>query len=244
MRPDSGDLRPDFLPGLNPLTKLSSLIIVTVMTFFAKSLTEVSVLLLLMLLLLWVSRVGVGGLKWLFIPVLGAVPGTLGVFIISYWFESGNLHASVLRGSIEASSYLGRLCLLVVGNIIFVRTTDFRKLTEVLHDVGMPSMAVLLLATVFRFFPVLLGEVERVFEVQRSRGLKLRQLLVPKHWIALAIPFFVVTIQRAYELALSFYTRSGLIHGQRKRVSIHLNDVLAIGVVVCVFVVHLACSGG
>jgi len=108
----------------------------------------------------------------------------------------------------------------------------------------LPATAVLLLATAFRFFPVLLDEVQRIFEVQRLRGLERKQLLLPSCWLPLALPFLVVTIQRAYELALSFYIRGGAEWSQRRTLAIRPLDVLAVSLTAGVLLLQVVYGGG
>jgi len=232
------------LVTLQPLTKLICLIMLTMMTFFARSSAVVITLLIVMLLLSYFNRIRIGGMKWLFVPIVASIPVTLAVFILSYWLESKSPHTAIVRGIIEGALYLGRLSILLVANIVLVRTTDFRRLTEELRIIGLPATAVLLLATAFRFFPVLLDEVQRIFEVQRLRGLERKQLLLPSCWLPLALPFLVVTIQRAYELALSFYIRGGAEWSQRRTLAIRPLDVLAVSLTAGVLLLQVVYGGG
>jgi len=217
-----------FLASLNPLTKLVCLVILTVMTFFSPTVLEVSFLFTVMVLLLVFNRIRIGNMKWLFIPVAASIPATLAVFILSYWMETRLVLPAIQRGCVEGFLFIGRLSILLIGNIIFVRTTDFRQLSEALSAIGLPSLPVLLLATVFRFFPVLLDEVKRVFEVQRMRGLRFRHLFIPKYWLPLALPFLIVTIQRAYELAISLYLRGGIGTTKLTKLSFGVQDALIV----------------
>ena len=206
----------------------------TVMTFFTRSAAGVGILLSVLLLVLLMSRIRTGAMKWLFIPVIASIPSTFAVFILSYWFEIHHWRTAILRGGMEAFLYSGRLSILVIANILFVRTTDFRRLIEGLRSIWFPPVAVLLLITVFRFFPVFLDEVQRIYEVQRVRGLNKKQFLLPKYWLPLALPFIIVTIQRAYELALSFHLRGGMRLLRRKRLSFQRVDFIILGIAICV----------
>ena len=228
------------LSNLKPLTKLVCLLLLTLTTFFARSVEEVAILFSITLLLFFANRIRVGSMKWLFVPVVAAIPGTMAVFMLSYWLEERNVQSAAARGSVDAALYVGRLMILLVANIIFVRTTDFRRLTEELRLLGLPATFVVLLATVFRFFPVLLEEVRRIFEVQRLRGLETKQLVLPKYWLPMALPFLIVTIQRAYELALSFYLRGGLVALDRKRLSVCPSDIAAVGATAAVMAIQMA----
>lgn len=58
----------------------------------------------------------------------------------------------------------------VLTLILFVSTTRFHVLLQVLDDLGMPRMIVQVLSFIYRFFFVLIGELERMELASRARA--------------------------------------------------------------------------
>jgi len=196
-----------FLQTLNPLTKFVILIALTVVVFFARSPWILGGVLLYDVVLLGGRGIHMGRLKWLFVPFLLSVPVTLAVFVISYWIEFSNFEEGLWRGLSDSGLFLMRILVLLMANIMFVRTTDMRRLGECLNAIHVPYTIVLLITTVFRFLPLIVEEVHRIVEVQRSRGLRPINLLLPRCFLPLVIPLLLINMQRAHDMALSMEMR-------------------------------------
>ena len=215
--------KPDF-HALNPLTKLGLLILLTTLVFFVKSPIVLGLLSSYVLLLMICSRTGLGMMRWLFVPFLMSMPVTFGVFIASYWMSFNNFIPGLLTGLSEGGLFFLRIFLLLVANILFVKTTDIRQFARALTQIRIPQTFVTLITTVFRFFPVMLQEGQRIIEVQRTRGIRPRHLLRPHHFLPIVIPLLLINMQRAHEMALSMKLRGVVLHPSSESVAFRRLD--------------------
>ena len=192
---------------MNPLTKLLLLILLTTLVFLVRSPVILGILTGYILILMWVSRTGMGMMRWLIIPFLISAPMTTFVFIGSFWIELGSLQRGLTRGLTEGGLFVLRIFLLLLANIIFVRTTDIRQFAGAMTRIKMPEIFVTLITTTFRFFPMMIQEGQRIIEVQRSRGIRPRHLLRPHHFLPIVIPLLLINMQRAHDMVLSMKLR-------------------------------------
>jgi energy-coupling factor transport system permease protein len=192
---------------VNPLTKLLLLMLLTTVVFIVKSPVFLGFLAGYILIAMGVSRTGIGMMRWLFIPFLISVPVTTLIFVGSYWNELGSLRLGFIRGLTESGLFFLRIFLLLLANIVFVRTTDIRKFARSLSRIKIPQVFVTLIITTFRFFPMMIQEGRRIIEVQRSRGIGPRHLLRPHHFLPIVIPLLLINMQRAHDMVLSMRLR-------------------------------------
>ncbi|MCD6335589.1 MAG: energy-coupling factor transporter transmembrane protein EcfT, partial [Candidatus Latescibacteria bacterium] len=184
-----------FLQTLSPLTKFLVLVALTVVVFFARSPWVLGGMLLYTVGLFVLGGIRMGKMRWLFVPLLLSAPVTFGVFVVSYWVESGSLQAGLWRGLSDGGLFLMRIFVLLTANILFVRTSDMRRFAECLGALRVPHILVVLIATVFRFLPLIMEEVRRIVEVQRSRGLRPVHLLWPCRFLPIVIPLLLINMQ-------------------------------------------------
>ncbi|MBN1351945.1 energy-coupling factor transporter transmembrane protein EcfT [candidate division KSB1 bacterium] len=211
---------------LNPLTKLSLLLLLTTLIFFIDSLPLLGLLSVYVLLLLWYSGTSMGMMRWLFVPFLLSMPLTFAIFIISYWMELNSFDVGLATGLNEGGKFFLRIFMLLVANILFVRTTDIRQFANALTRFRLPQTFVTLIVTVFRFFPTLLREGQRIIEVQRTRGMRPRNLLRPHHFLPIVIPLLLINMQRAHEMALSMKLRGIVLHTSDESIPFRIQDIL------------------
>lgn len=216
------------LSALNPLTKLGIITCLTVCIFLTNQLEWLGLLLLYVLTGFLVSKVRLGILKWMLVPFIISVPTSIFIFIASYWVETGSLAAGLEKGLYEGSLFLLRILILLLANILFVRTTDVRQLTSVLTALKFPETAVLLITSVFRFIPLMLEEGQRILDVQRTRGIKPLHLLLPNRFLPLVVPLLVINMQRSYEMSLSMQLRGGLQKEKNAAHTFSFSDIVAI----------------
>ena len=209
-----------FLHTLSPFTKFLVLTALTVGVFFARSPWMLAGMLLYILGLFLLGSARAGALKWLFVPFLLGLPATVAVFVVSYWVEFGDFQAGLWRGLSEGGLFLARILVLLTANILFVRTTDMRRFAECLDALRVPHTIVVLITTVFRFFPFIIAQAQRIVEVQRSRGLRPTHLLWPRRFLPIVIPLLLINMQRAHDMALSLEMRGGL--RRRRQASLDL----------------------
>jgi energy-coupling factor transporter transmembrane protein EcfT len=214
--------------GTNPLIKAILLAILTILIFITDQLALLLLLLLYILLFFRIGRIKTGGLKWLVIPFLMSLPLTYLVFIVSYWIDANDFYTGFSRGVFEASQFHLRILILILANILFIKTTDTRQLVHMLQVIHIPEIFILVLATVFRFFPILIDEGRRIIEVQRTRGIRPYHLLRPHHSLPLLIPLFIINMQRAQEMALSVRLRGSFINTQKPEWQLNKQDLYSI----------------
>lgn len=219
---------------LNPLTKLGLLILLTTLVFFFKSPIVLGILSIYVLLLMVYSRTNLGTMRWLFVPFLMSMPVTFGVFIASYWVSFNNFVLGSQKGLAEGGLFFLRIFLLLVANILFVKTTDIRQFASALTQIQIPQTFVTLITTVFRFFPMMLQEGQRIIEVQRTRGVRPHHLLRPHHFLPIVIPLLLINMQRAHEMALSMKLREITLHSSSGPVIFGRRDFWILAIHTCV----------
>ena len=192
---------------MNPLTKLLLLTLLTTLVFIVRSPVILGILTGYVLLLMGASKTGMGMMRWLIVPFLISAPMTMLVFIGSYWTELGSLKPGFIKGFSEGGLFLLRIFLLLLANVIFVRTTDVRQFAGAMTRLKIPQVFVTLITTAFRFFPMMIQEGQRIIEVQRSRGICPRHLLRPHHFLPIVIPLLLINMQRAHDMTLSMRLR-------------------------------------
>ncbi len=219
------------LPQLHVLTKLAMFISITVSVFFIASLTPLLLILGLIIGGFYLCNATLGAFKWLIMALLLSAPTTMAIFVISFGVEKGFSQTVISMGAYEGALFLMRLFPLALANILFVKTTDAREIQLLFDALKFPSEISLLIATVFRFFPLMSQEALRIIEVQRSRGLKPTSLLRPKKFLPLVIPLLLINIQRSYEMNLSMELRGVYVAQTHVEIRFTKYDIL-VGVLV------------
>jgi energy-coupling factor transporter transmembrane protein EcfT len=164
---------------------------------------------LVLVLVAWrcrLPRVQVGLVAWV---TLAPLPGLALLFLLSGREATGAWGPGLAWGMVRLAPYSLRIFCLTLANLVFVHRTSLPELLALLARLGLPDRAALMGAVLVRFLPTALGEVRRVLEVQRSRGLDRRRLLTPDGLLALAVPLFLAQVQRSHDLALALAIRRG-----------------------------------
>lgn len=213
---------------LNILTKLVLMVGISAGVFLLNSLWLLSGLLVLGIVIFVLTDIRLGSLKWILTLMLLNSPLTLLIFLISFGVEDGFSTTSMLDGLLKGGVFLSRIYILMLFNIIFVFTTDLRKLHATLKSLKVPDEINDLVATLFSFLPIMVEEARRILEIQRMRGLKPLHLLNPAKFTALVIPMLMLNMQRSYEITLTKYLRGTPVQHATTGLKFTKHDALAI----------------
>ncbi|MGD2205689.1 MAG: energy-coupling factor transporter transmembrane protein EcfT [Anaerolineae bacterium] len=254
-----------YLPGdsivhrLDPRTKLSIFLFLTLAATFSLSYTANAILVLVTLFLVLLSGVS---LRYIFSGLKPAVPLIILLAILQLLFYSdaytpyGMATRTLLRwGWIHITN--GSVQLVVVSSLRFVELlfltsllTNTTTLTGLTHGmeamlrpfarIGLPSHELSLVATIaLRFVPLLAEQLEIIMKAQASRGAniahqgRLRFVTTARQMAALIVPLFIDAFRRAEDLILAMQARC-YVGGRGRSSYVHLKfaryDYVAIAV--------------
>ena len=229
---------------LDPRTKLILCIAFVVMLFTYKSLIQMAVITVYILLIYALIRIPYKMLIRSLKPILPVI------FITSFlnmFFVAGEPLISVWKitvtreGLYYAVMLSLRVILLLAGTSLLTYTTTPLQLTNALETlfkpfskIGLPVHELSMMMTIaLRFIPTLLDETQKIMSAQKSRGANLDSgsfMEKIKALIPILIPLFVSAFRRADELALAMECRC--YNGGEGRTRLHelkfqLNDLKA-----------------
>jgi energy-coupling factor transport system permease protein len=228
-----------YLPGdsivhrLDPRTKISVFLFLTLAVTFNRSYTANVILLGVTLGLVWLSGIP---LRYIFAGIMPALPFILILAILQLLFYSnaytpygmttqtlfqwGWIH--VTNGSVQlvVVSLMRFVELLFLTSLLTNTTTlaDLTHGTEAMlrpfSRVGLPAHELSLVATVaLRFLPLLAEQLEIIMKAQASRGAdialrgRLRFVTTARQAAVLIVPLFVDAFRRAEDLILAMQAR-------------------------------------
>jgi len=228
-----------FLPGdsiihrLDPRTKISIFLFITMAVTFNVSYTGNIVLVLATLALVLVSKVS---MSYVFSGIKPAIPFIIVLAIMQLLFYSG---AFVPYG-MQTKTYFewgwinvtnGSLQLVIVSVMRFVELlfltsllTNTTTLTDITHGIedmlrpfskiGVPSHEISLVATIaLRFVPLLAEQLEIIMKAQASRGADIAHkgrfqfVTTARQVAALIVPLFIDALRRGEDLILAMQAR-------------------------------------
>ena len=234
------------LHRLDPRTKLISLIVYITSLFMANSFLGYGILLLVLLGLIFVSRIRFSaffkGLKPLaLIIVLTAVLNLFyikgGETLFSWW-----IFTVTDVGLKTAVMMVSRIIMLISCSFLLTYTTTPIALTDGIERLLNPLKRLkvpvhefaMMMSIALRFIPTLIEEADRITNAQKARGAdfetgKLTERA--KALLPLLVPLFVSAFRRADELAMAMEARC--YHGgegrtRMKKLEMGLLDVLAL----------------
>jgi len=106
-----------------------------------------------------------------------------------------------------------QLSLAYMPGVIFIKTTPQPRIVEIFSAVA-PYRAAFVMATCFKFIPLILTEIRNIYEGQVFRGAKIlrRDLLNPCNWpdlvFCLALPVIIRSMNLAGEITLAAKARN------------------------------------
>ncbi len=228
-----------YLPGdsiihrLDPRTKLSAFLFITLAVSFSMSYTANIVLVVVMLFLVFLSGIS---LRYIFSGVKPALPLIIALAILQLLFygEDYTPYGMATRtffhwGWIHITN--GSVQLVIVSSLRFIELlfltsllTNTTTLTNITHGlenmlrpfsrIGLPSHELSLVATIaLRFVPLLAEQLEIIMKAQASRGAdiahkgKLAFVTTSRQVAALIVPLFVDAFRRGEDLILAMQSR-------------------------------------
>lgn len=222
-----------FIHRLDPRTKLSVFLFITLAVTFSPSYAANAVLVLVTLLLVLLSRVPLG---YIFAGIKPALPliATLALLQLLFYGDVYAPYGMATRtlarwGWIHVTN--GSVQLVVVSALRFVELlfltsllTNTTTLTDLTHGMermlhpfarfGLPAHELSLVATIaLRFVPLLAEQLEIIMKAQASRGAeiahrgKLQFITTARQVAALIVPLFVDAFRRAEDLVLAMEAR-------------------------------------
>jgi energy-coupling factor transport system permease protein len=228
-----------YLPGdsiihrLDPRTKLSIFLFITIAVTFSISYTGNVILVLVTLFLVLLSGVS---MRYVFSGVKPAIPIIIVLAILQLLFYGGQF----VPYGMQTKTYFhwgwihitnGSVQLVIVSAMRFVELlfltsllTNTTTLTDITHGmenmlrpfsrIGVPSHELSLVATIaLRFVPLLAEQLEIIMKAQASRGAdiahkgKLQFVTTARQVAALIVPLFIDAFRRAEDLILAMQAR-------------------------------------
>jgi len=228
-----------FLPGdsiihrLDPRTKLSIFLFITIAVTFSVSYTANVILVLVTLSLVLLSGVS---MRYVFSGVKPAIPLIIVLAILQLLFYGGQF----VPFGMQTKTYFhwgwihitnGSVQLVIVSALRFIELlfltsllTNTTTLTDITHGmenmlrpfskIGVPAHELSLVATIaLRFVPLLAEQLEIIMKAQASRGAdiahqgKLQFVTTARQVAALIVPLFIDALRRAEDLILAMQAR-------------------------------------
>lgn len=242
---------------LDPRTKLIAVVLYIVALFSAGSFFTTGIVLLVLVIAVFLSRIPpaalLKGLKPLIMIVI--LTGFLNLFytdghiLVQWW-----IFRITAEGIRRAVLMVLRILLLVCGTFLLTYTTSPLSLTDGLERLMSPLKKLrfpvhelsMMMSIALRFIPTLIEETDKIMSAQKARGADFETGSLTKRARALLpilVPLFVSAFRRADELATAMECRcyhGGVGRTRMKSLSMYTSDwvtlalflLLAVGVIV------------
>ncbi|PSN19076.1 energy-coupling factor transporter transmembrane protein EcfT [filamentous cyanobacterium CCP5] len=182
--------RSALLTGVNPFLKIGLSFGLIALALALKDLSAMGVLVAGLLLLL--AQLPMRPLIWLYCLV------SLGIFVVTSAWLLGSWSEAALAG-------LRLLAIFLPGPVLALSTPP-TDLLRSLQKAPLPGFLALSLMPLWRFFPLMLQELERIWEANRLRGIDLRRR--PGQWFSgLLVPLVFQMVVYADEVTVGLQTR-------------------------------------
>ena len=218
--------------NLDPRTKIFFVIWYLVDVFIAYNVIEFSILFLVLVAIVILSKTTPAFLMSSVKAVSILIVFTS--FIHLVFNKKGEVLLEVLGWKIYSGAFLGivlitvRFILVVAIMVVFMATTSPTEITSAiekslgfLEKIGVPiSTFALVLSISLRFIPTILEETNRIINAQVSRGSDFNEgnlIQKIKKFIPILIPLFIATLKRADELATAMEVRGYSTIGVRSK---------------------------
>lgn len=243
-----------FVHKLDPRTKMILLIAVIVFIFLSQNAVALSLVALLILFSILLSKVP---LKMYLKNLKAVLPIIIFTMIINLFYNaSGDVlvsfwKLSITTGSLYRAFYMAaRILLLIIASAELTYTTTPNDLTDAIEKLLSPLKFIglknavhtlaMMMTIALRFIPTLIEETQKIMNAQKARGADLENgKLIDriKALIPILIPLLISSVRRAYELAEAMECRcynGGEGRQRMKQLKYHSNDFVAFAVVVMV----------
>ena len=206
---------------LNPVAKLSLLLIYCVALFIADSLLQMGMLFSLLLVSFAAGKVSIshiGGRRFFVmfaatLLLINVLFTRSGEEIFGFWIIRITLDG-IMIGIMKASLFVG----IVLSSMLFVATTDSNMLTQGLMQAGVPYRYGYMLVTSMRLAPVFEMESSTVRNAQVARGLQLdagglsKMVKLAKYTF---VPLIMSALSKVDSLTVSMEGRAFGMHSKR-----------------------------
>ncbi len=243
-----------FVHKLDPRTKILLLIAVIVFIFVSQNAVALSLVALLILFSVLLSKVP---LKMYLKNLKAVLPIIIFTMIINLFYNaSGDVlvsfwKLSITTGSLYRAFYMAaRILLLIIASAELTYTTTPNDLTDAIEKLLSPLKFIglknavhtlaMMMTIALRFIPTLIEETQKIMNAQKARGADLENgKLIDriKALIPILIPLLISSVRRAYELAEAMECRcynGGEGRQRMKQLKYHSNDFIAFAVVIVV----------
>ena len=196
--------------------------------------------------------------KYINFKVLYMMLMLVGVFVALAFIKIDNPFTSLnllvySDGLIKGAFFCLRIVLIVVISTMLTMTTSTTDINLGLEWVLSPLKIIkipvaefaMMLSLTLRFIPTLLIETEKIMKAQASRGIDFNEGNIVdkmKQIVTLLIPMFVISINRAEDLANAMEARGYIIGDKRTSIDelkFNLRDYLAFGFVLLILVLSI-----
>lgn len=196
--------------------------------------------------------------KYINFKVLYMMLMLVGVFVALAFIKIDNPFTSLnllvySDGLIKGAFFCLRIVLIVVISTMLTMTTSTTDINLGLEWVLSPLKIIkipvaefaMMLSLTLRFIPTLLIETEKIMKAQASRGIDFNEGNIVdkmKQIVTLLIPMFVISINRAEDLANAMEARGYIIGDKRTSIDelkFNLRDYLAFGFVLIILVLSI-----
>lgn len=196
--------------------------------------------------------------KYINFKVLYMMLMLVGVFVALAFIKIDNPFTSLnllvySDGLIKGAFFCLRIILIVVISTMLTMTTSTTDINLGLEWVLSPLKIIkipvaefaMMLSLTLRFIPTLLIETEKIMKAQASRGIDFNEGNIVdkmKQIVTLLIPMFVISINRAEDLANAMEARGYIIGDKRTSIDelkFNLRDYLAFGFVLIILVLSI-----
>ncbi|MGP1386808.1 MAG: energy-coupling factor transporter transmembrane component T family protein [Thainema sp.] len=190
VRSQSHQLHHSPLSPINPFLKIGLSFVLLGLALFLETFSAIAVLVSGLLLLLITIRV----------PRLVMLYGLLTIIVFTA------TSAWLLGNWNEATFSTLRLLAILLPTPILALTTPPADLIRALQMVRLPSFLTLSLMLIWRFFPLMQQELQRIWEANQLRGIDLRHR--PRQWFSgLVVPLVFQMVAYADEVSIGLQTR-------------------------------------
>jgi energy-coupling factor transport system permease protein len=206
---------------LDPRTKLTLTIVYIVALFLVKSWTGYAMMAILLVAIVWSSRIPV---KTIFrsmrpIAVVILITAALNLFLTSGDVLFKIWIIKVTReGVITAAQMSLRLIMLITGTFLLTYTTSPLALTDGIEALMNPLKKIhfpahelaMMMSIALRFIPTLIEETDKIMSAQKARGADFDTggiLKRAKAMLPILVPLFIGAFRRADELAEAMESR-------------------------------------
>lgn len=217
---------------LDPRLKFIACFWYVILVFFANNVLTNVWLGLVLLIIMWLSRVsarmywsGIKPLMWvIIITALVQLFFSAGGHVYWQW----HFLSITFVGLVQSIYLILRFAYIITISTVLTVTTTTLQLADAIENLMKPlkhikvpvNQIAMMLSIALRFIPTIMSEVQTIMNAQRARGMDFSQGNVfqrAKKLIPVMIPLFISSFKRAEELAIAMEARGYDPNGERTK---------------------------